>query len=392
MKTINKNAAGLRRGTLFLMLAKRLMFKKSFVALLLLIPLLAGLMSSAAKEDSGIMTVILVAEGDSDNLSHEAVEYILCEDSVVNYKEYDDAEKAKEEVRFGKADAAWVFPEDFEERLAECSKSIFDVVPAVYCYQTSENTMIRVIRERLNSTVYSFLADKVYDRFSEEEVARNYGFDDLAAMKKSRDGSAMKISIVDLEYLGAAPVETDEAGFLASPIRGLCALASILCTLAASLFTLKDEKDGFFSRIPIERRLSTCFASNITAALISSAVMVVSLLIAGIATDIGRELLAALVFAFASAAFCTLLCRVFSSPFALGASIPPLTAVMAVVCPIFLSVKLPVRADLLFPVTYAVRGIRIDYYLLYGAVYAIVCIAAAAALDRIRAGRRHVGD
>ena len=36
--------------------------------------------------------------------------------------------------------------------------------------------------------------------------------------------------------------------------------------------------------------------------------------------------------------------------------------------------------------------LRMVDYLLYGAVYAIVCIAAAAALDRIRAGRRHVGD
>ena len=373
-----------RRGMLFLMLAKRLMFKKSFIALLLLIPLLAGLMSAASKEDSGIMTVILVGEGDEGSLSHEAVDHIAGVDSVVNYKVYDDAEAAKEEVRFGKADAVWVFPEDFEERLAEYSKSVLNNTVVAYCYQTSENTMVRLIRERLNSAVYSFLSDRVFDRFTEKEVIGRYGFDDFELLKRYRDESAMKIDIVDLEYLGAAPVKTDDAGFLASPIRGLCALASILCTLAASLYTLKDERDGFFSRIPLERRLSTCFAANITASLISSAVMVISLLIAGTATSIGREIIAALVFAVASASFCTLLCRIFTSPFALGASIPPLTAVMAVVCPIFLSAKLPFKADWLFPVTYAVKGIRIDHYLLMALVYSAICLAAAFILDRIR--------
>ncbi len=388
-----KNTGGkMRRGVLFLMLAKRLMFKKSFIALLLLIPLLAGLMSVAAKEDSGIMTVILVGEGADDNLSHEAVESIASGDSVVNYKVYDDAGAAKEEVRFGKADAVWVFPEDFEERLAKYSESVLNDTVLVYCYQTSENTMSRLIRERLNSAVYSFLSAKVFDRFSEKEVFTRYGFDDPDALKRYRDESAMKAEIVELEYLGAAPIQTDNSGFLASPIRGLCALASILCTLAASLFTLKDERDGFFSRIPVERRFSSCFAANVTAAVISSAVMVISLLIAGMVSSIAREIASALVFALASAAFCTLLCRVFSSPFALGAAIPPLTAVMAVVCPIFLSVKLPVRADLLFPVTYAVRGIRIDLYLLYGLIYAVVCLAFSFLLDRIRAGRRHVEE
>ena len=389
--TYNKGEK-VRRGMLFLMLAKRLMFKKSFIALLLLIPLLAGLMSVAAKEDSGIMTVILVGEGEADNLSHVAVDSIANEDSVVNYKVYDDADAAKEEVRFGKADAVWVFPEDFEERLTEYSESVLNDTILVYCYQTSENTMSRLIRERLNSAVYSFLSAKVFDRFSEKEVFSRYGFGDSETLKRYREESAMKTEIVELEYLGAAPVDTNDTGFLASPIRGLCALASILCTLAASLFTLKDERDGFFSRIPIERRLSVCFASNITAALISSAVMVISLLIAGMVSSVAREIASALVFALASAAFCTLLCRIFTSPFALGAAIPPLTAVMAVVCPIFLSVKLPVRADLLFPATYAVRGIRIDLYLLYGLLYAAVCLAASFLLDRIRAGRRHVQE
>ena len=386
MKKMKNNRANgaLRRGILFLMLAKRLMFKKSFIALLLLIPLLAGLMSVAAKEDSGIMTVILVGEGDENNLSHKAVDYIANDESIVKFKVYDDAEKAKEEVRFGKADAAWIFPEDFEEKLAECSVSVLKKLIVATCYQTTENTMVRLIREKLNSTIYSFMAGGIFDRFTEENILDRYGFTDPGLLERYRDNATMKIRLVEFEYLGSAPPQNDDTGFLASPIRGLCALASVLCTLAAALYTLKDERDGFFSRIPIEKRLPTCFAANITASLISAAVMVISLLIAGMVTSVGRELLASLVFAAASAAFCTLLCRVFTSPFALGASVPPLTAVMAVVCPIFLSVKLPFKADYLFPVTYAVKGLRIDYYLLLGIVYSALCLAAAFVLDRIR--------
>ena len=387
-KTVKSNSVKQRRGMLFIMLAKRLMFKKSFIALLLLIPLLSGLMSAAAKEDSGIMTVILIGEGDASALSHEAVNYITSEESVVNFKIYDDADAAKEEVRFGKADAVWIFPEDFEERITNYAKSGFGKTELVTCCQTTENTMIRVMREKLNEAVFSFLSEKIFDRFSEKEVLDRYGFDDRDILDKYREESAMKIRLVEFEYLDSAPAQTEDTGFLASPIRGLCALAALLCTLAASLFTLKDEKDGFFSRFPLEKRLSGCFTANITAALISSAVMVISLAIAGMFTSFVPEILSALVFALASAAFCTLLCRVFSSPFALGAAIPPLTAVMAVACPIFLSVKLPVSVDFLFPVTYAVKGIRIDSYLLRGLLYAAVCLAAAIVLDRVRIRKR----
>ncbi len=388
INTVNNGSAKQRRGMLFVMLAKRLMFKKSFIALLLLIPLLSGLMSAAAKEDSGVMTVILVAEGGESSLSHEAADYLVREESVVNFKIYDDAEAAKGEVRFGKSDAAWIFPEDLEERIAQYAKDVSGKAELVTCYQTTENTLIRIMREKLNEAVFSFLSEKVFDRFSEEEVLDRYGFADRDALDRYREESAMKIRLVEFEYLDSAPVQTDDSGFLASPIRGLCALAALLCTLAASLFTLKDEKDGFFSRLPLEKRLSGCFAANVTAALISSAAMVISLAIAGTFTSFVPEVLSSLVFALASASFCTLLCRVFTSPFALGASIPPLTAVMAVACPIFLSVKLPVSVDFLFPVTYAVKGVRMNSYLLRGLLYSAICLAAAIILDRVRLKRR----
>ena len=59
-----------RYGSWFLKLAKRLFFRRGFLALLLLIPALGALMFFAAKEDSGITTVLLVVEDENDELFH----------------------------------------------------------------------------------------------------------------------------------------------------------------------------------------------------------------------------------------------------------------------------------------------------------------------------------
>ncbi len=379
---------GVRRAAVwFAKLAKRLLLKKSFIALLLLIPLLGGMMALAAKEQSGILTVILVAEGPEGDMSHTLVDFLTEDESVFHFKVYDSEDAAKETVRFGKADAAWVFPAGLEDAFERYAKDPAEKVTLAKVYQTEENTLQRISREKLNGAVFTMLSKRIFDSFAEENIFKAYGFTDKEALYSIYDSSGLNIDIVNFEYLGSAPAEND-AGYLVSPIRGLSYLAAFLCTLAASLYSMRDEKEGFFSRIPVDKRLPIFFASNLAASLAASAVALISLALTGAFTSVINEIAAALAFALASASFCTLLCRVFSSPFALGAAIPPMTVIAAVVCPIFISIKLPLSPEMIFPVTYAVRSARIPRYIAFAAVYSAVCLAAAYVFDRLRRAKR----
>ena len=98
------------------MLNKRLLHKKEFLILLCLIPLLVVGMSLLSKEDSGVVTVLLCMEDEKDTLAVEIVEGMLKEDSIIRYKLV-NKEEAYQAVQAGTADCAWIFREDFENKL-----------------------------------------------------------------------------------------------------------------------------------------------------------------------------------------------------------------------------------------------------------------------------------
>ncbi|MBR6918412.1 MAG: ABC transporter permease [Clostridia bacterium] len=382
----NNNSRAARVLKWFYLLAKRLFLKKSFVALLLLIPVLSGIMAYAAKEDSGIMTVALVAEGGGSELSHKISDYLTKNESIVNFKVFDAEEDAKDAVFYGKADAAWVFPAGLDELFTRYASGDDDI-KAARVYQSEETPIQRIVREKLNGAIFLYFSDYILHEMYDEKLDGKYSVDDYETMKAYCEEESLKVDLVEFEYIGARTDKADNSNYLTSPLRGLALLASLLCTLASSLYCMRDEKEGFFSRIPVRRRLPVFFASNLAASLSSSAVMLISLALTGTISDVAFELLAALAFALASASFCTLLCRIFTTPFALGASIPPITLASAALCPIFVSVRFAGRLDLLFPVTYGIKAVRSPVYLLYALVFSVVTAAAAFALDLFRRSR-----
>lgn len=371
----------------FFMLAKRLFKKPVFIITLILIPLLGGMMSLAAKEESGIKTVILVAEGGADEVSHRIVDNLLKDKSVINFKEYSDAEDAIEQVEFGKADAAWIIPAGLGEDFVKYANDISYDFTAATVYQREDDSIIRLIREKLNGAVFREFSREIYETFR-DDVSKVGLYPDKEEFIKYYEESAFKESIVKLEYLSASEeqvaVETD---YLTSPVRGIAALASLICVLAASLYSMQDEKNGFYSRVPTSKRLPLFFASNLAASIASSAAMLLALILSGTFTSASYEIPAAAIFALATSSFCTLLCRVFGSPFALGAAIPPLLLACAAISPVFVSIRISFRPDLLFPVTYAIRAALSYTFIGYGALYSAAAIALAYAADALRRRR-----
>ena len=100
----------------FYMHGKRLLFSRSFVMLLCLIPLLIPMLGIAANQDSGMLHIILCSDGTDPTV--DVIIQELCETNpVLRFSVSSDADWARHAVQTQKADAAWIFAADFSQKL-----------------------------------------------------------------------------------------------------------------------------------------------------------------------------------------------------------------------------------------------------------------------------------
>ena len=151
----------------FLMLNKRLYKKATFVIILCIIPIAALALSIAAGQDSGFVTVALAREDKADKISGEITEKLLSDDSLVMFVEYDSPKDAYDAVKYGSADAAWIFPSDIEEKVNAFSVSLSDSDSAVTVIEREESVALRLTREKLSAALYKYTARAFYLDFAE---------------------------------------------------------------------------------------------------------------------------------------------------------------------------------------------------------------------------------
>lgn len=109
---------------------KRLYKTPVFLALLLAIPLFTLAVSLLSEEESGFFRIQLagVQEG---TLSARIADSLREDSELLLFSVAESGNAAKDAVRSGKADAAWIFPEDLEGALERFVLSNYTAPPAV---------------------------------------------------------------------------------------------------------------------------------------------------------------------------------------------------------------------------------------------------------------------
>ena len=151
----------MRKWALWLwLLTKRLLKKKSFAVLLMMLPLLLVCCTAIDWEDSGMVTVVLATEKPADILAERVISELKEDSSWIRFLEAESAEAAVETVRQGRADAAWIFPEDMATQIAEFVKNKSATV--VRIVQREESVLLRLTAETLNGALFRLWAEPVY--------------------------------------------------------------------------------------------------------------------------------------------------------------------------------------------------------------------------------------
>ncbi len=363
----------IRRVFLWLMmLNKRLLKKISFLIILCSIPLLVLGVNLMAKQESGILRVILCQE-DADDLSEKIVSQLLDMKSALSFVEVETEEEAIRLVQANKADAAWIFPEDFEGVMKTYfQEGIWDE-PLIRVVEKEDNVMLHLSREVLFGGLYSSITYTVYEQFVRTEVLDGTEVSD-EELWESYQKTNMEENMFVFSYLDG---ETADMGtsYMLYPVRGLLALVIVLCSLALGLYFMQDEQNGIFIRLPLNRTVLGSVLYQMPGLVDVGLVVLLALFFSGVAIDLLTELGLMFVYLWMVAGFSDLVRRLCKKQVRLGALIPMLVLIMLAVTPIFMGAPNMKWLQLLLPPYYYINALHSNAYRIGMLVYVAVIFA-----------------
>lgn len=357
----------------FLLLNKRLYKKATFLIILALVLLAVILLQVAARQESGFVRVALAQQDRNDSISSEIVNDLLSSSKLILYTDCATPDEAIAMVKSGKADAAWIFSADMQQKIDQYVQPGSNRDPVVAVIEREESVPLRLTQERLSATLYRYCSSSMYISYVRKNIEQLDAVSDEQLLfyydAFNVDGNLFAFSYPDEAQ---STEDAQDTGYLLAPLRGLLSVLVVLCGLAAAMFYMQDEAAGTFSWVPLQYKPLAAFGSQIIAVLNIAVVMLISLYFVGVATSFVRECLLLLLFAISCTLFCMVLQQLFNSIRVFGSLIPLLVILMIGICPVFFDLKPTKTLQLLFPPTYYINAVHNSTYLWYMLLYIFV--------------------
>ncbi len=337
---------------------KRFFMKKGFIALLALIPLAGLALGIIAGMDGGALTVYLAAR-DDDPISLEIINSLAEERGIIRFA-LSDEESARDAVRYGKADAAWIFEADISEKIRMFAEKTSSKNHLVDIYQREENISAMLMREKLGGVLFPYIGHELYIDFVRKELSEDLGDDILEEYYAAvmPEGSELFDLSENSEMIGGSE-------YLSAPLRGLLSVLCVLGGMTVSMFWISDrERDLFFTLRGVRLHL-LCFAYHFVAVFDLCLVMVASLYVSGRGVGIVHELVMAVLYAVAVSLFCMIILFISRRISILVSLAPILSLLMLIICPVFFRIAPLEMLSRLFPPYYYLSGATIYEMLFY---------------------------
>lgn len=365
------------------LLLKRLLRRPAYMAVLLLVPLFAVAIALFSRQESGVLTIALALEDPNDPAAQAAVGRLTGEESILLFEIVEDEDSARESVRSGRSDAAWIFRAGLEKKLERFAQR--GHAAAVTVLEREDSVFLRLAREKLFAAIYpetSFALFKDYlaSELGAEELDRD-------VLQRYYASGAMADEILRFETLEGEPIDTGDS-YLTAPLRGVMALLLVLCGMASGLYCYQEEQNGSYTWLSVRARRWLPLLSHLIAILPAALAALLAMALAGVTVGLGRELGLFLLYVPAAALFCELLRCLCPRQEHYGALIPVLTAAMLVLCPVFLDLKLLQPLRLLLPPTWLLRAVWNGAELTGLLLYTGALLLLTAAAVRLRQNRR----
>lgn len=364
----------------FVLLNKRLSRRVSFWLILAAVPLLVLALGLLAQQESGVATVAIYVEDETDPASAAVLERLHAQKGVLRYLFTDSEREAASLVKTSRADIAWILSSDLTQRLDD--RAAGQSKPVVRVYVREGDSILQMLaREKLFAALYPELTYDIYTHYVNEELKPSPALTDAELddyfHKIQRGDELIQMSFLD----GSTK---DDTSYLVMPVRGLMALLVMMAALASALYYLHDSDAGSFVWVSRRRRRLLPYAYHLIPVLDTAAVVFVTLFIARLNVAWYREIASIALYMLACVTFAELLRQVLKSTSQLGVAIPILMLAMLALSPIFFDLSQYRVLQLLFPPYYYLNGTHNPWYLLFLIAYILVTFAAGYAIGLVR--------
>ncbi|MBQ9544759.1 MAG: ABC transporter permease [Clostridia bacterium] len=360
-----------------LLMLKRLFRKPGFLISLALMPAAALIVALVSHAPAAPLKVSVCCPGDSDAIWEKLTE----DPTVIEFVRAGTPEEAENAVFSGRADAAWIFPEDLPEKLslfAEGKRSL----PFIKVIESAPEISARITHEYLFGAIFPALSEEVYLDFAE----KNFPDGDREKMREAFFSTPLSDRLVEYETLESQQTnENENSDYILGVLRGLMALCVLLCALCGSVFTLvDDEKKSFVRFMGLKRRLPalvTVFGASFAA----SAAMFLCLAVSGtLRPDLPYEVLCLVLCALDCGAMAFLASAVFPGHGKLAASIPPILLASLALSPVFFNLRRLEFLQRISPIYWYLYSALSSRFIVGALIYAAAATAAALAIKALR--------
>lgn len=347
----------------FLLLNKRLYRKVTFLGLLLLIPVLVLSFYVAVGQPGGIVTVALAQEDILDVTADALISELMSDSKVIRFQKATPQE-ALELVKTGKADSAWIFPENTASHIADFAMG--EETGFIRVIEREQSVTLRLAREKLSGALYSPVARNLYLQHLREYIPESVSDEQLLSYLDKTHVNGDLFAFYDAN----GNLREATGNFLTTPLRGLLAVLTLVCAVVTAMYYQKDQEAGRFSLLPERHMALTELAYQAVSAANMMLVILISLLCTGMYHKLWQELILFALYGLCCCLFGMLLRRIFHN--LLPAMLPGLIAVLLVIPPVFFDLAGLRSLQLLLPPTYFIQGGYNPRYLCYLAIYDVI--------------------
>ncbi|MBR7033481.1 MAG: hypothetical protein IKI03_07630, partial [Clostridia bacterium] len=238
----------------FLLLEKRLLKKAGYVALLICVPVIAIIMSLIASRSDGAFKVALYCADPSDPIASAMYEKLVSDNDLVGFREAESREDARDLIRYGVADTAWILEGGVEGKLKEYVSGKDPSGPVFTVFIREETPAGILVREKLSCVVSRYMMKEAMKAGITKDFP-DLGIPDDEVLGRYYDDAVGKDNIIRFAYSDSDAAGDADLNYLLLPVRGILSVMTVLCGLATALYYRRDTAD----RIILPRRGATSF-------------------------------------------------------------------------------------------------------------------------------------
>ncbi|MCI9163429.1 MAG: ABC transporter permease [Lachnospiraceae bacterium] len=275
----------------FFLSCKRHLHRKSFLVILLLLPVGTFLIRGSQKEgEAGLDIAVCAEQGTEGSLEQQLAEALAErqeEKGLFRFYLCEDEQQVKDEVASRRAECGYVISEGLKEKLDrhDFKRSIrVYSAPSTIAASLSSETVFAAMIEKYDPELFGqYVAEKLQEAGVEKEAGLLYD-------KWRENGSTFHFTYEYVDRQGEATKEVPEA--MVFPVRGIVAVYLFVIGLYSAAMSLADERRGLFLAVPYGSR-SLCRMAAMGAPVFLAAVSgYLALLSGGTAWHMGFEMTA----------------------------------------------------------------------------------------------------